>query len=183
VDRNQALDEVKKRISNPNLIKHMIATEAVMRALAQRLGGDEKEWALAGLLHDIDLDECQENMSVHSQRSSEIASEFGCSGDICRAILTHNETHGIPPKSVLERALFCADPVTGLVTAAALVRPEKKLAAVELKSLSKRFKEKIFAAGANREQIASCSTLGISLEEFLDLSLKAMQGVAEELGL
>ena len=99
------------------------------------------------------------------------------------AILCHNEAHGIPLETKLDKALFCADPLTGLITAAALVRPDKKLAGVEVKSVKKRFEEKSFAAGANREQIAGCSELGLELDEFIELGLKAMQGVAAGLGL
>jgi predicted hydrolase (HD superfamily) len=99
------------------------------------------------------------------------------------AILTHNEKLGFALESKLDKALYCADPVTGLIIAAALVRPEKKLANVEVRSVMKRFKEKAFAAGASREQIATCSELGIELEEFLVLSLKAMQGISGDLGL
>ncbi|HEX79005.1 MAG TPA: phosphohydrolase, partial [Dehalococcoidia bacterium] len=83
----------------------------------------------------------------------------------------------------LDKALYCADPITGLITAAALVRPDKKLSGVEPKSIRKRFKEKSFAAGASREQIASCSELGLELDEFIELSLEAMKGIAEDLGL
>jgi predicted hydrolase (HD superfamily) len=99
------------------------------------------------------------------------------------AILCHNEAHGVSRETRLDKALFCADPITGLITAAALVRPDKKLAGVEVKSIKKRFKEKSFAAGAKREQIATCSELGLELDEFIALSLEAMKGVAEDLGL
>ena len=99
------------------------------------------------------------------------------------AILCHNEVHGIPRETKLDKALFCADPLTGLIIAAALVSPDKKLAGLEAKSVRKRFKEKSFAAGANREQISQCSQIGIELDEFIELGLKAMQGIAANLGL
>jgi len=108
---------------------------------------------------------------------------MGVSETVAHAVLAHNETHGIPRETKLDKALFCADPLTGLITAAALVRPDKKLASVEVKSVRKRFKEKSFAAGASRENIATCSELGLELDEFLELSLKAMQGIAGDLGL
>jgi putative nucleotidyltransferase with HDIG domain len=183
MDKNSALKEIRERVKNENLVRHMLATEAIMRALAQRFGGDEQEWAMAGLLHDIDVEIVNGNMQEHSQRGADIARQLGVSEAIVHAILTHNEAHGIPVESAMDKALFCADPLTGLITAAALIRPEKKLALVEAKSVRKRFKEKSFAAGANRENIAKCSALGLELDEFIELGLKAMQGVAAELGL
>jgi len=102
---------------------------------------------------------------------------------MCQAILRHNEAHGLPRLSPLDKALWCTDPLTGLITAAALVQPNKKLAGVTSESLLKRYKEKRFAAGADRQAIADCSQVGLTLEEFLALGLKAMQGVAGELGL
>ena len=102
---------------------------------------------------------------------------------MAHAILSHNERHGIAREANLDKALFCADPLTGLITAAALVRLDKKLAGVEAKSVKKRFKEKSFAAGVNREHISQCSELGLELDEFVELGLEAMKGIADELGL
>ncbi len=181
--REEALDSVRANVENENLVKHMLATEAIMRALAKRLGEDEEEWRLTGLLHDIDVELTEGDMSNHSKLGADLVREMGASETIAQAILCHNEAHGIPLETKLDKALFCADPLTGLITAAALVRPEKKLASVEAKSVRKRFKEKSFAAGASREQIASCSELGLELDEFIELGLKAMQGIAKELGL
>jgi putative nucleotidyltransferase with HDIG domain len=183
MDKNSALNEIRQRVQNENLVRHMLATEAIMRALASRFGGDEEEWAMAGLLHDIDVEIVKGDMQEHSRKGADIVRQLGVGEAIAHAILTHNEAHGIPPESNLDKALFCADPLTGLITAAALVRPEKKLALVETKSVRKRFKEKSFAAGANRENIAKCSVLGMELDEFIELGVKAMQNVATELGL
>lgn len=180
--RDQALSAVKEKISNQNLIKHMLATEAVMRALAERFGQNVEEWGLAGLLHDIDLDECQGDMSVHGRLSADMARTMGVPEPVCHAIICHGML-GEPCITLMDKALYCADPVTGLITAGALIRPEKKLSVVEAKSILKRFKEKSFAAGANREQIAKCSNIGLTLEEFITLSLKAMQAIAADLGL
>jgi putative nucleotidyltransferase with HDIG domain len=183
MDRQTALENVKSSIKNQNLIKHMIATEAIMRALAKRFGEDEEEWGIAGLLHDIDLDIIGGDMTVHGRVSADMAKKSGASEVMAHAIICHNEMLGVKRESNFDKALYCADPLTGLITAAALVRPDKKLSGVEAKSVAKRFKEKSFAAGANREQIASCSELGLELNEFIELGLKAMQGVAEDLGL
>jgi putative nucleotidyltransferase with HDIG domain len=161
MDREEALDSVKTNVENENLLKHMLATEAIMRALARRFGEDEEKWGLTGLLHDIDVELTEGDMSSHSKLGADLAKEMGASEDMAHAILSHNETHGIPLETKLDKALFCADPLTGLITAAALVRPDKKLSSVEVKSVRKRFKEKSFAAGASREQIASCSELGL----------------------
>ncbi len=181
--REEALDSVKANVDNKNLIRHMLATEAIMRALARRLGEDEEEWGLAGVLHDIDVELTGGDMSTHSKLGADLAREMGASEAVAQAILCHNESHGVPCVTRMDKALFCADPITGLITAAALVRPDKKLAGVEVKSVAKRFREKSFAAGASREQIASCSNLGLSLEEFMELALEAMKGIAPELGL
>ncbi|OGO37488.1 MAG: phosphohydrolase [Chloroflexi bacterium RBG_16_57_8] len=183
MNRDEALLAIREKVKNENLVRHMLATEAIMRALARRHGEEEEEWGMAGLLHDIDVELVSGDMKEHSRLGAELALQLGASEAISHAILTHNEAHGVPVKTNMDKALFCSDPVTGLITAAALVRPERKLANVEVKSVRKRFKEKSFAAGANRENIAACSALGIELDEFIDLSLKAMQGVAGELGL
>jgi len=181
--REEAFDSVRANVENENSVKHMLAAEAIMRALAKRLGGDEEEWGLAGLLHDIDMELTEGDMSNHSRLGADLVREMGAGEAIARAILCHNEAHGVPRETKLDKALFCADPITGLITAAALVRPDKKLASVEAKSVKKRFKEKSFAAGANRENIAKCSELGLDLDEFIELGLKAMQGIAPALGL
>lgn len=183
MDREEALDSVKANVENENSVKHMLATEAIMQALARRLGEDEEEWGLTGLLHDIDMELTEGDMTNHSKLGADLVREMGASEAMAHAVLCHNEAHGIPLETKLDKALFCTDPLTGLIVAAALVRPDKKLAGVEARSVKKRFKEKSFAAGANREQIASCSELGLELDEFIDLGLKAMQGIAAELGL
>jgi putative nucleotidyltransferase with HDIG domain len=181
--REEALDSIKANVENENLIKHMLATEAIMRALANHLGEDEEEWGLTGLLHDIDVELTEDDMSTHSKLGSDLVRELGASDAIAHAILCHNETHGIPRDTKLDKALYCADPLTGLLIAAALIRPDKQLAGLETKSVRKRFKEKSFAAGAHREQISLCSEIGLELDEFIEMGLKAMQGIAADLGL
>jgi len=178
-----ALEAVRDNVENENLVKHMLATEAIMRTLANRMGEDEEKWGLAGLLHDIDVELTEGDMHSHGVLGSDLVREMDVGDDIAQAILAHNETLGVPRETSLEKALFCADPLTGLITAAALVRPDKKLASVEVKSVRKRFKEKSFAAGASREGIASCSEIGMELDEFIELGLRAMQGIAGDLGL
>ncbi len=181
--REEALDSVRDNVENENSVKHMLATESIMQAFAERLGEDIEEWGLTGLLHDIDMELTEGDMSSHGKLGADLVKEMGASEAMAHAILAHNEAVGVPRETKLDKALFCADPLTGLITAAALVRPDKKLASVEAKSVRKRFKEKSFAAGASRENIATCSELGIELDEFLALGLKAMQGIAGDLGL
>jgi len=183
MNRQEALDSIRENVESENLIKHMLATEAVMHALARRLGEDETEWALAGLLHDIDVELTEGDMTSHSRLGADLARDLGASDAIANAILCHNETHGIAPKTNLEKALFCADPLTGLITAAVLVRPDKKLEGLEASSVRKRFKEKSFAAGASREQIARCADIGLELDEFIALGVAAMKEIAPVLGL
>jgi putative nucleotidyltransferase with HDIG domain len=181
--REEALDSIKANVENDNLIKHMLATEAIMRALAKHLGEDDEKWGLAGLLHDIDVELTQGDMHTHSKLGADLAKELGASEAVVHAILCHNEAHGIPRETRLDKALFCVDPLTGLITAAALVRPDKKLASLEAQSVIKKFKHKGFAAGANRQQITQCSEIGIELDQFIELGLTAMKAIAADLGL
>jgi len=181
--REEALDSIKANVENGNLIKHMLATEAIMRALAIRLGEDEEEWGITGLLHDIDMELTEGDMNIHSKLGADLAGELGASEAMAHAILCHNETHGVPRKTKLDKALFCADPLTGLIIAAALVRPDKKLAGLEARSVRKKFKEKSFAAGVDRDQISLCSQIGLELDEFIELGVEAMKGIAAALGL
>jgi putative nucleotidyltransferase with HDIG domain len=183
MEREIALAAIERSVANRNLIAHMLATEAIMRALAVRFGEDADVWGVTGLLHDIDVETTEGDMQRHAKEGAEMARELGASEAQAAAILKHNETHGLPRETLLEKALYCADPLSGLITAAALIRPEKQLANVELKSVRKRFKERSFAAGANREQIALCSEIDLELDDFLEIGLAAMKQVAPELGL
>ncbi len=181
--REQAYELLTQHLTTQNLINHSLAVEAVMRRLARHFNEDEELWGLAGLLHDIDYDNTKDDPEKHSLMGAEMLAEQGFSDELVYAVKVHNEIHGLPRESLLDKALYATDPLTGLIVAGALIRPEKKLEAVKVKSLLKRFNEKSFAKGANRDQISSCSELGLSLEEFLNMGLEAMQGVAVEMGL
>ncbi len=184
MNRQRALELVREKVQNENLVSHMVAAEAIMGALAKRLGGDEERWRQAGLLHDLDVEETTENMELHGVLTVQWLRQAGYDDEeVLQAILAHNPANGSSVESPMDRALFACDCLTGLVTAAALIRPEKRLAPVELKSLKKRFKEPSFAKGARREDIMTCSELGIELEEFLAIGLEAMKEVADDLGL
>ena len=155
-----------------------------MRALARRFNEDEEKWGLAGLLHDIDYEKTKGDVSRHSLVGARMLKEMGLAEDICRAVEAHNEAHGIPPRSLMGKSLFAADPLSGLIVAAALVLPSKKLADLGLKSVLKRYTEKSFARGAKREIIGKCREfLGLSLEEFTGIGLGAMKEISPQLGL
>jgi putative nucleotidyltransferase with HDIG domain len=184
LDREAALKLVREHVRSENLVNHMSATEAIMAALAERLEGDVDRWALAGLLHDLDVEETADMMTVHGTRTVDWLRDAGLEDEeVIDAIRAHNPGNGSEITTTMARALFAADPLTGLVTAAALIRPEKKLELVQLKSLKKRFKEPSFAKGARREDILTCEDLGIPLDEFLSIGLDAMKAIAGDLGL
>lgn len=180
--RDQALDSIEANVESRNLINHMLATEAIMRALARRLGQDEDTWGLTGLLHDIDIELTEGDIHTHGRLGADIARDLGASEEMAQAILCHNVLHGIPCETLLDKALFCADPLTGLIYAAALARSDRKLAGLTTDTVMKRFHEEGFAAGAAREHIAACGELGLDLEEFLRLGLEAMKDIAGQIG-
>lgn len=181
MERSEAMDLVRSRVKNKNLVKHMLATEAVMCRLAQHFGEDEKLWGLTGLLHDLDYDETVNDFPRHGLVTAEILEGLGVDGQIIDAVKAHPGHQ--EAKTNLDKALYAVDPLTGLIVAAALMHPSKKLGGVDVQFVLNRFKEKRFAAGANREQIKSCERLGLSLASFMQLALEAMQSIDEELGL
>lgn len=187
MERDQALELLNKYVSTPHIKTHSLAVEAVMRALAERLEPCEaKRWALAGLLHDLDNDVCgwQEDMSRHGPKTVELLKEHGFGDEgMYRAILAHNPANGSTITNSFERALYAGDPITGFITAIALVYPDKKLSSVKAKSIVKRMKETRFAAGANREAMWSIEELGIDFPDFAELALNAMVEIADDLGL
>jgi len=183
LNRTEALLLLKNNLTNKNLFNHSLAVEAVMIRLARHFGQDEAKWGLAGLLHDIDYDQTKDDPFRHSLEGSAMLAEHGLPADIVYAVKVHNSRHGLPRLTLMDKALYATDPLTGLIVAAALIRPEKKLFVVDVPFLMKRFNEKAFARGANRETIRACSELELSLEEFLGLGLEAMQGIAADLKL
>ncbi len=183
MNRDEALSLLKEHLTNANLVKHSLAVEAVMRELAGHFEKDADIWGLAGLLHDIDYDRTKDSPEQHSLIGAEILEENGLPEDVVYAVKVHNHVHGLPRNSLMDKALYCTDPVTGLITAGALIKKEKSLSAIDVAFLLNRFGEKSFARGANRETIQTCSEIGLSLEEFLSLGLKAMQGISTDLGL
>lgn len=181
--REDALNLLKQHLKTNNLIKHCLAVEVVMRELAVHFNEDVEKWGLAGLLHDIDYDNTKDDPQRHSIEGAALLEEQGLPADVVYAVKVHNEAHGLPRESLLDKALYATDPLTGLIVAGALIKKEKSLAAIDVPFLLKRFGEKAFARGANREQIESCQEMGLSLEEFMGIGLKAMQGISKEMGL
>lgn len=183
ISRDEAYALVTDRIAQPNLISHCVATEIIMGALARRLGladDDVARFEIAGLLHDLDYAETAEDPERHGLVTAEELADK-VDGEMVHAILAH--ACKAERETAMDHALWCADPTTGFIAAAALVRPEKRLEVVEVRSLMKRWKEKAFARGASREQMAGHEALGLDREEFLALSLSAMQDRSAELGL
>lgn len=186
ISRNEALKLVEDLVENKNIIKHLLATEAIMRTLAKRFEpGKEEEWALAGLLHDGDY-----NDSVPPEKQgieiSEILVKRGVELplEVKQAMAAHNSATGVTPQNKMDWSLFCCDSLTGLIVAVALVRPEKNLASVTPKSVLKKFNEPAFARGTRREDIKMCEEkLGIGLSDFIQIGISAMQEVHGELGL
>jgi len=182
--REDALSLLDKYIRNEKMKYHCLASEAVMKALARRLGRDEEKWGLAGLLHDIDVEMVNADLSVHGLEAEKILGKEGVDPEIISAIKMHNEkASGKPRTTEFEHALAAGETITGLITATAMVYPDKKVASVKAKSVTKRMKEKAFAASVNREIIMECEKIGIPLEEFVGISLEAMSGVSGSIGL
>jgi putative nucleotidyltransferase with HDIG domain len=174
---------IDESVANVNLRRHMLATEAVMRALAGRLGHDPDVWGLAGLAHDLDAEETAHDASRHGARAAERLAGLGLPGELVHAVAAHNPATGALAEQPLDVALIAADQTTGLITAATLVRPDHALPEVKLKSVRKRMREGAFARGVDRASIARCEELGLDLDEFLGLALRAMQDIAADLGL
>ncbi|MBU1130758.1 HDIG domain-containing protein [Patescibacteria group bacterium] len=181
--RAEALKLVKEKIQNQNLIKHCLAVEAIMKAMAVHLNQEVDAWSLAGLLHDIDYEETKDDPQNHSLKGGEMLKELGLPDEIVRAVKAHNEIHGLPRESLLDKVLYAVDPLSGFITAVALVYPSKKLADVKIKSITKRLKENRFAAGASRQGMKSIEDAGLTFEQFAEIGLKAMQEISEDLSL
>lgn len=181
MDRDIALRLVEEHVKNKNLIKHMLATEAIMRHLARHFSEDENEWGLAGLLHDLDYSETYDKPSIHGRRTAEMLKSTDISPKVIHAVLAH--ANKVPLDSLIDKAIYATDPLTGFLVACALMTPDKKMASTTVDFALRRFKEKAFAKGASREQMASCKDFGFSLEDFMALGIKAMTEISDELGL
>ena len=183
MERSEALAIVREFVKNENLVKHMLSVEAAMRWYAEKMGEDVELWGVVGLLHDFDW-EIHPTLEGHPVKGAPILREKDVPEEIVRAILSHADHTGIPRDSVMEKALFACDEITGLITAVALVRPSRSLMDLKVKSVKKKWKDKSFAAGANREEIEQgAEEFGVELWEHVGNVIEAMRRVAPELGL
>lgn len=181
MEREEALELLKKHLKNKNLVKHSLAVEACMKAMASRLNKDVEKWGLAGILHDLDYEITEKSPELHTTETVKILKEIGIEPDIINTIQAH--AGKVPCQSEMEWAIFSIDPLTGLVIAATLMHPSKKLKEVDLGFVKRRYKEKSFARGARREDIEQIKNIGMDLDEFISICLEAMQGIDKELGL
>jgi putative nucleotidyltransferase with HDIG domain len=181
--RNEALSLVKKHVSKRNVVYHMLAVEAIMRSVAKHFGENEEVWGLVGLLHDVDYEKTEANPERHSLLAAEILKDL-VPEDVVRAVKAHNFRHtGVMPETRMEKALIASDAISGLLVACALVMPSKKLADVKVESIAKKFRDKDFARGAERDRILVCEEIEIPREKFFEIALNGLKSVASEIGL
>jgi putative nucleotidyltransferase with HDIG domain len=181
--RDEANAIVQEYVKNENLIRHMLSVEAAMRFYAEKYGEDVEMWGMSGLLHDFDW-EIHPTLEQHPQDGIPILRERGVPEEIVRAIQSHADHTGVPRQTLMEKALYACDEITGLIVAVALVRPSKSLHDLKVKSVKKKWKDRSFAAGANREEISGAAEeLGVPLWEHVDNVIQAMLGIAPQLGL
>jgi putative nucleotidyltransferase with HDIG domain len=179
--REEALELVRRHLKNKNLIKHCLAVEACMRAVAVRLGHDPEPWGLAGVLHDMDYELTEKSPDLHTTETVKLLEGLGIAPQVVHAIQAHASK--VPCESAMDWAIYSIDPLTGLIIAATLMHPDKKIKSVDLEFIKRRYKEKSFARGARREEIEESRNLGLDLDEFISICLGAMQGIAADLGL
>ncbi|MFB3895413.1 MAG: HDIG domain-containing metalloprotein [bacterium] len=179
MNREEGWELVCTNVQNKNLRKHMLATEAVLKSLAARLNEPVELWSFTGLVHDLDVEKT--DAEQHTLVTAQMLEEKGVAPEIVHAIKAHNQK--APVETKLDRALFATDSLTGLIVACALIHPDKKLKSINAQFVINRFGEKRFAAGARREDIQTCTELGLTLEQFTELALTAMQEIDQELGL
>ncbi len=183
MNRKEALGIVHEYIKNENLVRHMLAVEAAMRFYAGKYNEDAETWGMVGLLHDFDW-EIHPTLDEHPQAGAPILRERGVPEPIIRAILSHADHTGIPRATLMEKGLYACDEITGLITAVALVRPSRSLSDLEASSVRKKWKDRAFAAGANREEIARATEeFGFELWEHVGNVILAMRRIAPDLGL
>ncbi len=180
--RDEAIKLVRKYVKKENLVKHMLAAGACMREFAEKFGEDPDRWEIAGILHDLDYEETYDKPDLHAIRTVEMLKSMGFDDEeILNAILAHAWKKD--RETLMEKVLYAVDPTTGFIVACALMHPSKSLQGLSLKFMKKRFKEKRFAAGADRNQIRTCEEFGLSLDEFLETCLEGMKKISNELGL
>ncbi len=181
--REEALAIVQEFVKGENLLKHMLAVEIAMRFYAEMFGEDVETWGLAGLLHDFDW-EIHPTLEEHPQAGEPILRQRGVPEDVIRAIMAHADHTGVPRQTLMEKALYACDEITGLIVAVALVRPSRSLLDLEVSSVKKKWKDRAFAAGADRVEIEKAAAeFGVDLWEHVGNVIQAMRRIAPELGL
>ncbi len=181
INREEAKIILNKYLSKESLQQHCLATALIMERIAEQLGADREEYYIAGYLHDIDLELVGDDLVIHAKKGVEILKQYDIPQNLLNAILAHNKHKEL--ETDMEKALWIADPVNGLVIASALMRPDKSIASMNLKSLKKKYKSKNFAAGVSRAQIEDCQLLNYTLDEFLQLAIDALAPHEKDLGL
>lgn len=181
IERETAYNLVVEKIGQNNLLKHILAVEAGMRRIAEHFGEDVDYWGLTGLLHDLDYNETAKDEPRHTYVTAEWLKEYNIPDEMMHAI--HAHPGHIPCESKLDWALYSVDPTTGFIVACALMHPDKKMASLDSDFLMRRFKEKRFAAGATRENIAACSELGLETDQFLLMVRDGMMTISDQLKL
>ena len=183
MDRAAASALLQEYAKSDVLIRHLTAVEACMRAYARKNGEDEELWGVLGLLHDFDWDVAP-TPEEHPQYGASILRDRGYSEEFVKAVLSHGNHTGVPRETLMEKALFAVDELSGFVTAVTLVRPSKSLAETEVRSVRKKMKDKAFARAVNREDIIQgAEELGVDLDEHIAFVIEALKPVAEDLGL
>lgn len=187
ITEKEARDLIKKYLHDPYLLAHSRETEVIMRALAKHFGKDEDFWGLTGLLHDLDMEETKDNLEKHGERTCELLKDEGYDlPEMFHAIKAHSENLGflgVKRESKLDYCLAASENITGLIVAYTLMRPDKKLEGAKVKSLTKKFKDKSFAAKIKREFIDDITKVGLERSEFFRIALEAMKEIASEVGL
>lgn len=183
-NREKAIELLHQYVKNEKMIFHCLASEAVMRGLARKLGRDEEKWGLAGLLHDLDVETTNADAAIHGTQTEVLLKDYPVDEDILDAIRMHNEySSGKERSTEFQYALAAGETITGLIFATTYVYPDKKLASVKPKSVVKRMKEKMFAASVKRENILECEKIGIPIDEFAAIAIASMLPSAEAMGL
>lgn len=184
-DRNAALALLHEYTHSESLIKHALAVEAAMRWYAEQGDHDVERWGVTGLLHDFDYERWPDpTPDGHPYIGNKILAELGYPEDVREAIMGHAAYTGVERRTPMAKALFACDELSGLITAAVLVRPDKSIHTLSVKSVKKKMKDKAFARGVNRDDIRiGCEEIGVELDEHIQNVITSMQQVAEELGL
>lgn len=190
ITKDQADKLVQTYVTEPVTQLHLLESEAIMRALARHLEQDEEKWGIIGLLHDIDWDLTKNDHKQHCIKAQEILKQAGATDFLIETVISHGYDNDTIPslkdnkrKTTIQYCLVAAETLTGIIIAAALLQPDKKLSSVQLKSLKKKYKSKSFAAGCDRDRVAECEKAGISIDDFLEIGLRALQGISDKLGL